>query len=94
MCIHPKLPLVFLNMRATPDSTCLIWEHVIDEERGKPCPNPRVIMPRAFVPNIVDEAVEVDIRSFGVRAPMCTKEEPTYGIMGMFHILPPRKSWR
>ncbi len=93
MCIHPKLPLVFLNMRATPDSTCLIWEHVIDEERGKPCPNPRVIMPRAFVPNIVDEAVEVDIRSFGVRAPMCTKEEPTYGIMGMFHILPPALAW-
>lgn len=93
MCIHPKLPLVFLNMRATPDATCLIWEHVIDEERGKPCPNPRVIMPRAFVPNIVDEAVEVDIRSFGVRAPMCTREEPTYGIMGMFHILPPALAW-
>lgn len=93
MCIHPKLPLVFLNMRATPDSTCLIWEHIIDEERGKPCPNPRVIMPRAFVPNIVDEAVEVDIRSFGVRAPICTKEEPTYGIMGMFHILPPALAW-
>lgn len=93
MCIHPQLPLVFLNMRATPDATCLLWEHTIDEERGKPCPNPRVIMPRAFVPNIIDEPVEVDIRSFGVRAPMCTKEEPSYGIMGMFHILPPALAW-
>lgn len=93
MCIHPKTPLVFLNMNATPDSTCLIWEHTIDEELGKPCPNPRIIMPRAFVPNVEDGAAEVDIRSFGVRAPLCTKEEPTYGIMGMFHILPPALAW-
>ncbi len=93
MCIHPKTPLVFLNMNATPDSTCLIWEHTIDEELGKPCPNPRIIMPRAFVPNVEDGPAEVDIRSFGVRAPLCTKEEPTYGIMGMFHILPPALAW-
>lgn len=93
MCIHPKTPLVFLNMNATPDSTCLIWEHTVDEELGKPCPNPRIIMPRAFVPNVEDGPAEVDIRSFGVRAPLCTKEEPTYGIMGMFHILPPALAW-
>lgn len=93
MCIHAKEPLVFLNMQATPDATCLIWEHTIDEELGKPCPNPRVIMPRHLVPDIVDEAVEVDIRSFGVRSPLCTREEPTYGIMGMFHILPPALAW-
>lgn len=93
MCIHPKEPLIFLNMQGMPDSTCLIWEHTLDEETGKPCPNPRVIMPRSFVPNIVNEPVEVDIRSFGVRAPICTKEEPSYGIMGMFHILPPALAW-
>lgn len=93
MCIQPKKPLVFLNMDATPGATCLIWEHVIDEELGKPCPNPRVIIPRELIPNIVDEAVEVDIRSFGVRAPICTKENPTYGIMGMFHLLPPALAW-
>ena len=93
MCINPKEPLVFLNMDATPDSTCLIWEHTIDKETGKPCPNPRIIMPRAFVPNVESGPAEVDIRSFGVRAPMCTKEVPTYGIMGMFHILPPALGW-
>ena len=93
MCIHPKTPLMFLNLQATPDSTCLIWDHTIDEELGKPCPNPRVIIPRSMVPNIVDEPVEVDIRSFGVRAPICTKENPSYGIMGMFHILPPALAW-
>ncbi|MGL4799508.1 MAG: DUF4914 family protein [Cellulosilyticaceae bacterium] len=93
MCIHTKEPLVFLNMQATPDATCLIWEHTMDEELGKPCPNPRVIMPRRLIPNIIDEAVEVDVRSFGVRTPLCTKEEPSYGIMGMFHILPPALAW-
>ena len=93
MCVHPKQPLVFLNMNATPDSTCLIWEHIMDEELGKPCPNPRIIMPRSFIPNVESGTAEVDIRSFGVRAPICTKEEPTYGIMGMFHILPPALAW-
>ncbi len=93
MCIHAKEPLVFLNMQGVPDATCLIWEHIMDEELGKPCPNPRVIMPRRLIPNIVNEPVEVDMRSFGVRAPMCTKEEPTYGIMGMFHILTPALAW-
>ncbi|MBP3888288.1 MAG: DUF4914 family protein [Cellulosilyticum sp.] len=93
MCIKPKTPLVFLNMDATPDSTCLIWEHTIDQETGKRCPNPRLIMPRAFVPNVESGTAEVDIRSFGVRAPLCTKEQPTYGIMGMFHLLSPALAW-
>lgn len=93
MSIHPKAPLIFLNMNATPDSTCLIWEHTIDEELGKPCPNPRIIMPREFVPNVGRGTAEIDVRSFGVRAPLCTKDEPTYGIMGLFHILPPALAW-
>ncbi len=93
MCIHPKEPLVFLNMDATPDSTCLLWEHIKDQETGKPCPNPRVIIPRASVPNVGEGVAEVDIRSFGVRAPLCTKDDPTYGIMGIFHILPPALAW-
>ena len=92
LCIHPKEPLIFLNLQGTPDSTCLIWEHTMDEP-GKPCSNPRVIMPREFVPDIVNDAVEIDVRSFGVRTPPCTKEKPTYGIMGMFHILPPSLAW-
>lgn len=91
-CIHPVEPLVFLNMQAVPDSTCLIWEH-IEDSPGEPCPNPRVIMPRANKKNIIDGAVEVDIRSFGVRTPPSTKQDPNYGIIGMFHILPPALAW-
>lgn len=92
LCIHPKEPLIFLNLQAMPGSTCLIWEHTLDEP-GKPCPNPRVIMPRRFVPDVVNESVEIDVRSFGVRTPPCTKENPTYGIIGLLHILPPALAW-
>ncbi|NSW89987.1 MAG: DUF4914 family protein [Firmicutes bacterium] len=92
MCIHPVEPLIFLNYDAVPGSTCLLWEHTMDAP-GKPCPNPRVIMPRRFIPNIVDEPVEIDVRSFGIRTPPCTKEKPTYGIIGLFHILPPALAW-
>lgn len=92
LCIQPKEPLIFLNLEGIPGSTCLIWEHTEDAP-GKPCPNPRVVMPRKFVPDIVNEAVEVDVRSFGVRIPPCTKENPTYGIIGMLHILPPGLAW-
>lgn len=92
LCIHPPEPLIFLNMEAGVDSTVLIWEHKMDAP-GKPCPNPRVIMPRHFVPGNVDEPVAIDIRSFGVRVPPCTKDDPTYGILGMLHILPPALAW-
>ena len=91
-CLNPQEPLVFLNMDAVPDSTCLIWEH-IEDAPGKPCPNPRIIIPRKLKKNIVEGAVEVDIRSFGVRTPPTTKENPSYGIIGMFHVLPPALAW-
>ncbi len=92
LCIHPKNPLVFLNLDAVPNTTCLIWEHVQDSP-GKPCPNPRVILPRQMVPQIVSEPVEVAVRSFGVRTPPCTKEHPSYGIIGLLHLLPPSLAW-
>ena len=92
MCIHPAEPLIFINYDTVPGSTCLIWEHIMDAP-GISCPNPRVIMPRRFVPNIVNQPTEVDVRSFGVRTPPCTKEHPTYGIIGLFHILPPALAW-
>lgn len=92
LTIHPPEPLIFLNMNATPGSTILIWEHAMDAP-GKPCPNPRVVMPRRFVPEVLEEPVEIDVRSFGVRMPPCTKEEPTYGIVGMLHVLPPALAW-
>ncbi|MFQ9128491.1 MAG: DUF4914 family protein [Butyricicoccaceae bacterium] len=70
----------------------LIWEHTLDSN-GKPCSNPRAIVPRWDVPNIVKEPVEVDVRSFGVRMPPSTRDNPNYGIMGMLHIIPPALAW-
>ena len=92
LCIHPTEPLLFLNMEAVPNSTCLIWEHIMDAP-GQPCPNPRVIVPRGLIPNIISETVSVDVRSFGVRTPICTKENPTYGIIGLMHVLPASLAW-
>jgi hypothetical protein len=90
--IHPLNPLLFLNIEAQPDSTALLWEH-IEDAPGKACPNPRVIIPRKCIPSIVNKPVSVDIRSFGVRTPPCTRENPSYGILGLFHILPPALAW-
>lgn len=90
--INPKSPLLFLNIDTQPGATALIWNHILDEP-GKPCPNPRVILPRKSVPNVVNRPVSVDIRSFGIRTPVCTKENPSYGIIGLFHVLPPALAW-
>lgn len=92
LTIRPPEPLLFLNIDAQPGATALIWEH-IDDSPGTPCPNPRVIIPRRAVPDVVSGAVEVDVRSFGVRCPPCTREKPTYGILGLFHLLPPALAW-
>ncbi len=89
---QPKEPLIFLNLQGIPNATCLVWEHTLDAD-GTPCPNPRVILPRRLVSNVIDSPVEVDVRSFGVRTPACTKENPSYGIMGIFHVLPPALAW-
>lgn len=90
--INPQEQLLFLNINTVPRSTALIWDH-IEDEPGKTCPNPRVILPRNNVHNIVNEPVSVDVRSFGMRTPVCSKEEPSYGIVGLFHILPPALAW-
>jgi len=92
LTIRPNLPLLFLNIEAHPGATALIWEH-IEDSPGKPCPNPRVVVPRELVPHVIKGAVDVDIRSFGVRTPPCTREVPTYGIIGLFHVLPPALAW-
>jgi len=89
---QPTEPLVFFNIQAVPKATCLVWEHTLDSD-GTPCPNPRAILPRRLVPDIVMDPVEVDVRSFGVRTPPCTRENPSYGILGMMHILPPALAW-
>ena len=90
--IQPQEPLIFLNLDAAPDATALIWDHTMDAP-GKPCPNPRIVMPRQFMPGVVEGEVEVMIRSFGVRTPPCTRENPSYGIIGYLHILPPALAW-
>lgn len=92
LTINPEENLLFLNIEANPGSTALVWDHVEDAP-GKKCPNPRVIVPRHIVPNVVNKPVTIDIRSFGVRTPPCTKENPTYGIIGLFHVLPPALAW-
>ncbi|GAB6091209.1 DUF4914 family protein [Spirochaeta dissipatitropha] len=92
LCTHPPEPLIFINIDGKPGATALLWEHTLDEP-GKPCPNPRVIMPRKHIPNVVTGKVEVDVRSFGVRTPPTTKDSPNYGIIGMLHILPPALAW-
>lgn len=92
LTVHPPGPILFLNVQAKPDATALIWEHTEDEP-GVPCPNPRVVMPRQYMHDIVSEPVSVDVRSFGVRCPPCTRDKPTYGIMGLFHVLPPSLAW-
>jgi hypothetical protein len=92
MTVHPPQPLLFLSIDAQPNASALIWEH-IEDEPGKRCPNPRVVMPRSIVPGVIDGAVTVDIRSFGVRTPPCTREAPSYGIIGLFHLLPPALAW-
>ncbi|MEO1078149.1 MAG: DUF4914 family protein [Pseudomonadota bacterium] len=92
LTIHPDAPLLFLNIDAKPGSTGLIWEH-IEDEPGLRCPNPRVVLPRRIVPKVMPDTVDVDLRSFGVRCPPCTAHAPSYGILGMFHILPPALAW-
>ena len=92
MTIKPSEPLLFFNIKTNPDCTALIWNHTEDSP-GKPCPNPRVVVPRSIVPNTIGDPVDIDVRSFGVRTPPCSKEDPTYGILGLFHILPPALAW-
>lgn len=92
MTAVPPKPLLFLNIQSVPGGRAMIWDHTMDEP-GVPCPNPRVILPRDIVPNIVEEPVQVDIRSIGMRTPPCTAKEPNYGIVGIMHVLPPALAW-
>lgn len=92
LTIHPQTPLLFLNIDAQPGATALLWEHTEDEP-GRPCPNPRVIIPRTQVPHVQTRPTSIDVRTFGVRTPPCTRDNPTYGILGLFHVLPPALAW-
>ncbi|GEL94806.1 DUF4914 family protein [Cellulomonas composti] len=91
-CIHPTRPLVFYNIQGMPDATALPWEHTPDSN-GKPNSNPRVVIDRSMVRNVLSTPEPVDVRTFGVRMPACTKDNPTYGIMGITHFVPPSLAW-
>lgn len=90
--IHPNEKLVFFSIEGVPYATALPWEHTL-ESTGKPCPNPRVVIPRTELPGVLSEPEPVDVRTFGVRMPPCTREDPTYGIMGLTHFVPPSIAW-
>ena len=90
--MNPDEPALFLNIDTKPDGIALVWKH-IEDAPGKKCPNPRVVLPRRIVPGVIDHPVSVDVRSFGVRTPPCSAENPSYGILGLFHILPPALAW-
>jgi hypothetical protein len=92
LCVAAPEPLIFLSLHAVPKATILLWEHTEDNP-GCPCPNPRVILPRRLVPNTLDGPVEVDVRSFGLRTPPCTRQRPTFGVVGLLHFLPPALAW-
>ena len=92
LTIHPPEPLIFFNLDGKPKATCLLWEHTMDSP-GVPCPNPRVIVPRHFFKNVISVPTEVDLRSFGVRTPPSTNEDPNYGIVGYLHVLPAALAW-
>jgi len=92
LCLNSDEPLIYLNHFVQPGGLALIWEHVEDAP-GVRCPNPRVIVPREKMPGIRSGAATINVRSFGVRCPPTTKENPSYGIMGLFHVIPPALAW-
>src|ERR1035438_9398281 len=92
LCIDPPEPLLFLNHYIVPGGTCLTWEHVEDAP-GKLCPNPRVILPRRMLEDILDGPQRVDVRSFGVRCPPTHRDSQLYGILAMIHVLSPALAW-
>jgi hypothetical protein len=90
--VHPQQPLLFLNHHVVPGGQALIWEH-IEDSPGVPCPNPRFIIPRNTIENIVGDSVAVNVRSFGVRCPPTHEDSKLYGVIGMLHVLNPALAW-
>ncbi len=43
--------------------------------------------------DVIDDPQPVDVRTFGVRMPACTRDAPSYGIMGLAHFVPPAIAW-
>jgi hypothetical protein len=92
LCIDPPEPLIFFNHYIVPGGTCLTWEH-IEDAPGKMCPNPRVILPRRMIDDILVGPQSVDVRGFGVRCPPTHRDSQLYGILAMLHVLSPALAW-
>lgn len=92
LTINSEGPMIFFNIDAAPKSTALIWEHIMDEP-DKPCPNPRVVVPKEYFKATKNDIVEVDLRSFGLRTSPITKDKVGYSVIGLFHVLPPAIAW-
>ncbi len=94
LCVRPPQPLVFFNLEGVPGATCLPWEHSPDSD-GRPCPNPRVILPRRMIDGVLpaDAPQEVRVRSFGVRMPPSARTAPSYGVMGLVQLVPVALAW-
>lgn len=90
--INAKKPLLFFNFQTNPGATGLICNHTKDEP-GKSCPNPRIGVPGNIFHGVISKLVKIDVRSFGVRTPLCSAENPSFGIFRLFHILPPTLAW-
>ena len=61
---------------------------------GVPTPNPRVVIPRRIVPDVVDRhgRRSTSAASGSARRP-APPRQPTYGMIGLFHMLPPALAW-
>jgi hypothetical protein len=65
----------------------------VEDSPGKLCPNPRVILPRRMLEDILDGPQRVDVRSFGVRCPATHRDSQLYGILAMIQVLSPALAW-
>ena len=88
----PAAPLLFLNVDVVPGGRAIIWEHTMDAP-GRPCPNPRVIIPRRIIPRVVNEPVPIDVRSIGVRTPPAPGRSPPTASSGSSTCFPRHLAW-
>ena len=91
-CIHPDQPLVFFNIHGVARrDRAAVGAHARLERQAVPEPARR---DRPLeIRGVISEPEPVDVRTFGVRMPACTRDNPTYGIMGVMHLVPPSLAW-
>ena len=91
--IHPeRAARVLQHRRRARRDGAAVGAHARLERQAVPQPAHRD-PPLEYSPAIVNDPEAVDVRTFGVRMPACTRAKPTYGIMGMTHFVPPSIAW-